>query len=79
MPDEERGALGLPKRAAAFKVGQSVECTRLGPEGTGVIIGVSSEFSRGLGTKLYPAFLVELEDGRRDWFKGISLTKIKNP
>jgi len=52
-----------------------VRVDRFSLKGWGRVLDISTEFDRGCGTKLYPAWLVELEDGQRDWFNGVSLRK----
>jgi hypothetical protein len=64
------------ERLAKFRAGDRVEVNRLKYLGTGVITDISVEFNKGMGTKLYPAFFVVLDDGTADWFNGISLTKV---
>jgi hypothetical protein len=40
---------------------------------TGIIREISEELGRGGGTKLYPAFLVEVADGQFEWFSPADL------
>lgn len=68
----EKEALG-PYRP---KVGDVVEVNRLqNYMGEGTIEAISTD-GRGGGTKLFPAYLVELYDGTTDWFSYRSLTKV---
>lgn len=79
IPETDASGAGLlrrPKRAAGFRVGDRVRANRLADEGTGTILDVSFQLNRGVGTKLYPSFLVQFEGGRRDWYTGSALTKV---
>lgn len=67
------GLLRRPKRAGRFRVGQRVFVEALGVREFATVLDISTDLERGAGTKLYPAFLVEFDDGSRGWFNGISL------
>ncbi len=56
-----------------FHRGDRVECNRIGYEGTGTIVDISTDVEVG-GSKLYPRFLVRLDDGPETWYNGVSLT-----
>lgn len=83
IPDPDgpgpRGLFGRgPKRAGVFKVGDRVSVETLSFYGTGTILDISDNLERGYGSTLYPSFLVEFdEDGRRGWFNGISIKKLR--
>ena len=64
------------KRSGPFRVGNRVWVQSLTESGWGRLLDISNQWERGLGTKTYPAFLVEFEnDGRRKWFNGTSLRR----
>jgi hypothetical protein len=65
-----------PRRGGRFRVGDRVAVARIRFEGNATVIDVSRDWDRGAGTKLYPAFLVEFDDGRREWVNGVSLKPI---
>jgi hypothetical protein len=71
--------------SSKLRIGDRVEVRTISFQGTGTITEISSVFSRGYGTKLYPSFLVEMDDqnpigfvGLSEWYNGISLFKIKD-
>lgn len=70
-----KGVLGT-RRLGPYRAGEWVRVDRFSTQGFGRVLDRSIEFSRGFGTKLHPAWLVELESGERDWFSGISLHKL---
>ena len=60
----------------AFRVGDRVEVTAVGRFwGEGEIVEISKS-SHG-GSKLYPVFMIETDDGTSGWFPAISLTQIR--
>lgn len=84
IPDPDgpgpRGLFGRgPKRAGAFRVGDHVHVQIVDRYlGTARVLDVSNTFERGFGTKVYPSFLVQMDQtGERHWLNGIALTKIR--
>src|SRR4051812_28086758 len=51
-----------PRRAARLRVGQAVYVHSPTLQTTGIIREISEDWGRGGGTKVYPAFLVEIAD-----------------
>jgi hypothetical protein len=72
---DTKGLLGA-RRLGPYRAGEWVWVERSQTRGYGRVLDRSTEFDRGLGTKAYPRWLVELEGGRRDWFSGISIRKL---
>jgi len=61
-------------RAPRLEVGLRVQVDTLSFHSVGTITDISTEYNRGFGTKLYPAFYIEFDDGTAEWFNGVSLT-----
>jgi hypothetical protein len=80
LPSQDPDAKGLlgARRLGPYRAGEWVWIERFQTKGFARVLDRSTEFDRGLGTKTYPAWLVEFEDGRRDWFSGISIRKLTN-
>ncbi|NNM44631.1 hypothetical protein [Knoellia koreensis] len=57
-----------PRDAKRLRVGDVVEVNRFATHGRGVLREISRDPLRGGGTRLFPAFWVELDDGTADWF-----------
>jgi hypothetical protein len=72
---DERGPFGA-RRLAPYRAGEWVWVDRLETRGFARVLDRSTDFHRGFGTKTYPAWLLEFEDGRREWFSGISIRKL---
>lgn len=57
-------------------VGERVQCCTVGEfyDGDGEIVEISTEVIHG-GTPVHPAYLVQLDDGRRWWYTSCCLTR----
>ena len=69
----------MEKTAWRPRVGDrvSVNIAYIGYRGEGVIAERSTTYNRGAGTKLYPRFYVQFDDGTGMWASGKSLTRIR--
>lgn len=66
------GLFGVDK----LRIGDRVEANDDLFQGDGFILDKSTDPAKGLGTKLYPTYLVELDNGHKMWLNGISLKKL---
>lgn len=71
-----KGLLGRPRRLGPFRAGDWVRVTSLEHNGYARVLDQSSDWDRGFGTKLHPAWLVEFPDGERRWYNRASLTEL---
>lgn len=67
--------IGAAVRPARLQVGSRVKVDTLSFHSVGTITDTSTEYERGFGTKLYPAFYIEFDDGTAEWFNGVALTR----
>lgn len=66
--------IGAAARPDRLQVGSRVKVDTLSFHSVGTITDTSTEYERGFGTKLYPAFYIEFDDGSAEWFNGVALT-----
>ncbi|WP_149205472.1 DUF7245 domain-containing zinc-binding protein [Actinotalea subterranea] len=66
--------IGAGVDPALLQVGLRVKVDTLSFHSVGTVADVSTEYERGFGTKLYPAFYIEFDDGSAEWFNGVALT-----
>lgn len=45
--------------------------------GNGFVTRVSTDYEVGWGTKLYPTYHIEFDDGEADWFHGKSISPLQ--
>jgi len=64
--------------SSKLRIGDRVEVRTICFQGTGMITDISSSYDRGHGTKLYPSFHIDFDDGLDEWFNGCVLFKVKD-
>lgn len=46
-------------------------------QGIGTVTRVSTDYEVGWGTKLYPSYHIEFDDGEADWFNAKSISPLR--